>query len=93
MLSDFRADVTATQAGFECGGADSTDYVMLIDVLRARIDFNGDGKTEPEETPAVVLAPLLSGGYLDDYEHVPTGKTKRKGLSALDDTIRPGAGL
>ena len=57
VLSDFRSDVAAAQTGFLCGGAG--DYVIPVDVLKARFDVNGDGTAEPGETLGAFLAPLL----------------------------------
>lgn len=77
MLSDFRADLEAAQAGFECGGAAGADYVVPLDVLKARIDFNGDGQVEEGESLGLVLAPLM-GDFGADA--VATEKSISKGL-------------
>lgn len=87
VLSDFRTDLAAAQAAFVCGGADGADYVLPIDLLKARLDFNGDGTTAPEETLATVLLPLLGQDFVPDTAIAPLGKTKRKGPPVQDGTL------
>jgi len=83
VLSDFRTDLAAAQAGFECGGAGQADYVVPLDVLKARIDFNGDGKIDDAETLGTLLEPLLGELGADT---ALAEKSKHKGL-ALDTSI------
>ncbi|MBU1304256.1 MAG: hypothetical protein KKF33_01890 [Alphaproteobacteria bacterium] len=75
VLSDFRADLATAQAGFECGGAANTDYVVSLDLLKARIDFNGDGKVEEGETLGALLAPLV-GDFGTDPAMIDKSKSK-----------------
>lgn len=59
VLSDFRSDIAAAQASFECGGVAGADFVVPIEVFGVRIDFDGDGQAGPGETLGEFLAPML----------------------------------
>lgn len=50
VLGDFRDDIAAAQVGFECGDAGGADFVVLVDMFKARLDFNGDGQADDVET-------------------------------------------
>ncbi|UXN72259.1 hypothetical protein N8D56_12725 [Devosia sp. A8/3-2] len=54
VLEDFLLDLDAARAAFEKGG-ESGDYVLTIDPLKVRVDFNGDGKADADETLALLL--------------------------------------
>ncbi|WP_193335234.1 hypothetical protein [Devosia beringensis] len=85
VLSDFRSEVAAAQAGFLCGGEAGSDYAMSVDVLQARLDFNGDGKAEEGETLGAFLAPLL--GELAGADLTPDDKALSKGVVAAPDSV------
>jgi hypothetical protein len=76
VLEDFLADLDAARAAFEKGG-EAGDYVVAIDPLKVRIDFNGDGKHDDTETLAALLNSV--GEFADipaPDGPPPGGKTK-----------------
>lgn len=92
VLVDFVADLDLARTSFERAGADG-DYVITIDPLKVRIDFNGNGEAEAGETLAVLIESI---GGVDEFEEfpapdmsAPTGKTKTKGAApdVADTTI------
>ena len=90
VLSDFRADLNAAQQSFECAtaGSDGTDFVVPIEVLKVRIDFDGNGTTDDSET----LAAFLEGMFGEFAAPAPVaGSGKTKGAPAapaeMDSTI------
>ena len=86
VLSDFRADLAVAQAGFECGGAEAADYVVPLDVLKARVDFNGDGKIADGETLGALFDPLVNGSEGFEVDPALVEKSKSKGV-ATDTSI------
>ena len=86
VIGDFRDDIALAQTSFECGGDANATYVVPVDVLAARIDFNGDGQTSDGETLGAFLAPLLG-----EFEEMPAApaldaKSKSKGVAAAPDS-------
>ncbi|KKC35596.1 hypothetical protein WH87_16230 [Devosia epidermidihirudinis] len=74
VFDRFLSGLDDARDAFERAG-EAGDYVITIDPLKVRIDFNGDGKVDEGET----LAALLS--QFDDNTFpppAPTGKTKSK---------------
>lgn len=77
VLTDFRAHIADAQESFECPAAatEGADFVVPIEVLKVRIDFNGDGETGEAET----LQGFLEGifGEMSPPPEAPVGgKTK-----------------
>lgn len=74
VFDRFLAGLDDARGAFERAG-EAGDYVITIDPLKVRIDFNGDGEVDEGET----LGALLS--QFDDNTFpppAPTGKTKSK---------------
>ncbi|UJW86736.1 hypothetical protein [Devosia sp. SL43] len=95
ILADFRADLTSAQQNFECPAAatEGADFVVPIEVLKVRIDFDGDGQTSEAET----LQGFLEGVFGEMTPPMPDepldgGKSKTKGgvipePAEIDSTI------
>jgi hypothetical protein len=71
MLQDLVTGLDAARASFEVAGP-SGDYVIDINPLKVLIDANGDGKAEPAESLAALIA-LWSGQSVDEILQ-PTGE-------------------
>jgi hypothetical protein len=76
VFMDFLADVEQARIGFETAGMNG-DYVIKIDPLKVRIDFDGNGEADENETLGVLL------GSVGDFTDIPPpdgpppgGKTK-----------------
>jgi hypothetical protein len=54
VLQDFLTDVDMARIGFETAGV-AGDYVIKIDPLKVRIDFDGNGEADENETLGVIL--------------------------------------
>tara|TARA_R110002020_G_scaffold344566_2_gene558763 strand:+ start:109 stop:1392 length:1284 start_codon:yes stop_codon:yes gene_type:complete len=88
VLEDFRSDIAAAQASFECGGADGADFVVPVDTFKARLDFNGDGQTDEAETLGAFLAPLFGSFGAAMGDEALDEKTRSKtGRAVPDATI------
>ena len=83
-FADFVADLDAAKALLEAGGA-SGDYVVTLDPLQFRMDFDGDGVATETESLGSLLLPLLD---MADISLVPPPLPghKTKGEPALPDT-------
>ncbi|MGV8832033.1 MAG: hypothetical protein ACOH2N_08670 [Devosia sp.] len=88
MLEDFRSDVTAALAAFECGGAGGDDFVVPVDAFKVRLDLNGDGQTDAGETLGAFLTPMFGefGAYSGD-QGVDTAVGATAMAPAFDSTI------
>lgn len=84
MLEDFLADLDQTRAAFIRAG-ESGDFVIQIDPLKVRIDFDGDGEAKPEETLGTLLASV--GAFPDDFVEDGSGKSKSKSPGELDTSV------
>lgn len=87
VFADFLADLDQTRASFERAGADG-DYVIKLDPMKVRIDFNGDGKADEGETLGALM------GSMSEFTEMPTpdgpppgGKTKGAPPAAPDTSI------
>jgi hypothetical protein len=86
VFMDFLADVEAARIGYETAGMNG-DYVIKIDPLKVRIDFDGNGEAAENETLGVLL------GSVGDFTDIPPpdgpppgGKTKGGSPSPQYDT-------
>ncbi len=77
ILDTFVTTLDAAHHKFETA-AESGDFVIPIDVLRVRLDVDGDGEVATGETLASLLGPSAA---------IPQGKTKGDKTSAVDGTI------
>lgn len=68
----------AASGHFE-GAGEVGDYVISIDPLRVRVDFNGDGTAEAGETLAAMLEPVGEFADIPTPDAPPEGKSKSKG--------------
>ncbi|SEQ00951.1 hypothetical protein SAMN05428969_1523 [Devosia sp. YR412] len=86
VLDDFVTDADAAKAKFELAAA-AGDYVISIDPLKVRIDLNGDGMAEADETLAILLdsGDDMMGMSFDELAP-STGKTKGQ-PQAPDTTV------
>ena len=87
VLMDFLYDLDQARMSFEMAG-ESGDYVVHIDPLQVRIDFDGDGEAGEGETMGALLA---SAGEFADIpapdEPPPGSKSKTKAPETADTTI------
>jgi hypothetical protein len=92
VLTDFRNDISSADEGFQCPArAVVADFVVPIEVLKVRIDFNGDGETSESET----LQGFLEGIFGEMTPPVPdviegSGKSKTRDAAPteeIDSTI------
>jgi hypothetical protein len=70
ILADFVGGLDQARGYFEKAG-EAGDYVLTVDLLRVRMDLNGDGTSAPEET----LGALLAGFEEFAEEEVRTDQT------------------
>lgn len=84
VLEDFLADLDEARGLFERAG-ESGDYVIKIDPMRVRIDFDGDGTIGDGETLGALLASLGEFTAVPEREPPPGGK--RKSPAPTDTTI------
>ena len=77
MLDSFVSGLDRARGRFETAGG-SGDYVLMIDPLRVRIDFNGDGSIGEAETLAAIIEPLGPWGEPQQDQPQGTGKSKQK---------------
>ena len=77
MLEDFLADLDQTRAAF-LRASESGDYVIRIDPLKVRIDFDGDGVAGPNETLGALLNSAGEFVEIPTPDPAPGGKTKTK---------------
>ena len=75
LFEGFLVDLDTARGLFQRGG-DGGDYVVHIDPLQVRIDFDGDGQIAPTETLAEILQSL--GAFSDLPTPAPTDKAKSK---------------
>lgn len=77
VMGDFLADLDQARAAFLLAG-EGGDYVIRIDPLQVRVDFNGDGTADAAETLGALLA--AAGNFIDlpAPDPVSAGKTKTK---------------
>ncbi len=87
VFMDFLADVDQARIRFEAADL-TTDYVIKIDPLKVRIDFDGDGKAGDNETLGALL------GDVSEFTDIPApdgpppgGKSKTKVPETMDTTI------
>jgi hypothetical protein len=64
-----------TRAAFIRAG-ESGDFVIRIDPLKVRIDFDGDGAAGPDETLGTLLT--SAGVFMDPFDDNTSGKSKSK---------------
>lgn len=78
MLDRFVGGLDTARSQFEAAGQ-SGDYVLTIDPVQVRIDFDGDGTASESETLALLMSQLTDMGELG-YFAVPAedGKSKTK---------------
>ena len=78
VLADFLADLDASRVTFERAGQ-SGDYVVSIDPLKVRIDLDGDGTPNADETLAVLVGQFdPSEEFAADFPPPEGEKTKTK---------------
>lgn len=77
-LDAFVASLDVARGRFEQAGV-SGDYVMLIDPLRVRIDFDGDGTASADETLAAMLEPIGELADIPEPDAPPDTRSKTKG--------------
>ena len=77
ILDTFVTTLDAAHHNFETA-AMAGDFVIPIDVLRVRLDVDGDGEVAADETLASLLGPSAA---------IPQGKTKGDKTSVVDGTI------
>lgn len=88
IFADFRADIAAAQQNFECPATatEGADFVVPIEVLKVRIDFDGDGETSETET----LQGFLEGIFGEMTPPTPdviegSGKSKPKAPTPVEE--------
>lgn len=84
VLMDFVADIDQARIAYEDAGL-SGDYVIKIDPLKVRIDFNGDGEAGEGETLGALMASFSE--FADMPAPMPGGKSKTKAPVAVDTTV------
>jgi hypothetical protein len=96
ILTDFRGALTSAQQNFECPSAatEGTDFVVPIEVLKVRIDFDGDGETSEAET----LQAFLEGVFGPIEPPAPevvegSGKSKTRTEPAAPEEINSTIGF
>jgi hypothetical protein len=77
ILDTFVTTLDAAHDSFETA-AIAGDFVIPIDVLRVRLDVDGDGEVAGDETLASLLGPNAA---------IPQGKTKGDKTAVVDGTI------
>lgn len=87
VFVDFLADIDQARMSFERAGA-AGDYVIKIDPLRVRIDFDGDGEASEGESLGALM------GSMGEFADIPApdspppgGKSKTKTPEPMDTTI------
>ncbi len=85
VLEEFVVGMDAARARFEAAGG-SGDYVLTIDPLRVRIDFNGDGTAEEGETLQAMLGPIGEFATIPAPDAPPPGKSKGRAEAEPADT-------
>ena len=96
ILADFRADLTSAQDHFECPAraAETPDFVVPIEVLKVRIDFNGDGETSEAETLQAFLEGMFGPMTPPVHEEpLEGGKSKTKGAPPAPEEINSTLGF
>ncbi|WEJ34716.1 hypothetical protein [Devosia sp. SD17-2] len=83
MLEDFLADLDTTRAAFIRAG-ESGDFMVRIDPLKVRIDFDGDGEAGADETLGTLLT--SAGVFMDNFDGEMSEKTKTK-VAELDTSV------
>ena len=78
VLVDFLADVDMARIGFETAGMNG-DYVIKIDPLKVRIDFDGNGEATENETLGVLLGSVGEFADIPTPDGPPPGGKKKSG--------------
>jgi hypothetical protein len=86
VFTDFIADIDQARLSFEKAGA-SGDYVIKIDPLKVRIDFNGDGEADEGESLGALMGSVEEFTDIPAPDGVPSGKSKTKAPEPMDTTI------
>lgn len=87
VLMDFVVELDQSRVAFEAAGR-LEDYVIKIDPLRVRIDFDGDGQAGEGETLSALLA--AAGEFTDipaPDNPPPGGKVKNKTPATSDSSV------
>lgn len=88
VFVDFLADVEYARIGFETAGMNG-DYVIKIDPLKVRIDFDGNGEAGENETLGALLGSVGEFADIPAPDGPPPGGKTKSGSSApaVDSTI------
>lgn len=93
VLSDFVVDLDLARTAFELAGGEG-DYVITIDPLKVRIDFNGNGEADAGETLGAVIESFDDFDEFDEFDEFevpdappPGGKSKDVAPAVVDTTI------
>jgi hypothetical protein len=88
VFMDFLADVEAARIGYETAGMNG-DYVIKIDPLKVRIDFDGNGEAGETETLGALLGSMGEFTDIPPPDGPPPGGKKKSGTPApeFDTTI------
>nr|WP_295886175.1 hypothetical protein [uncultured Devosia sp.] len=88
VFVDFLADVEQARIGFETAGVNG-DYVIKIDPLKVRIDFDGNGEAGANETLGALLGSVGEFTDIPPPDGPPPGGKTKSGTPApeFDTTI------
>lgn len=86
VFTDFLADIDQARIRYEAADL-VTDYVIKIDPLKVRIDFDGNGEAGPNETLGALLGEVSAFTDIPAPDGPPPGgKSKTKAPESSTDT-------
>ena len=85
VFTNFLADIDQARIRYEAADL-VTDYVIKIDPLKVRIDFDGDGEAGESETLGALLGDVSEFTNIPAPDGPPPGKSKTKAQEATVDT-------
>lgn len=84
MLDAFVASLDVAAGHMQMAG-ESTAFVVPIDPLKVRVDLDGDGEREPEETLGTLLAAFGEFAEIPAPDGPQSSKSKSKGVQTVPD--------